>query len=390
MAGQRSRRMRRGTAHLLAYLTALVALAMSSGLTGAHASVALLLEMPYGRLGRFNPTGHTALYFDHICAATPLRLRPCAPGELGAVISRYNGIGGYDRVAVPLIPYLYGVETAAEIPSTMDELTELRTRDLYRREHLQSVASDTPEGGMPQGSWYELIGTAYDRTVYGFEVKTTPEQDAMLVDMFNDRPNVTRYNGAFRNCADFAREVLNRLYPHAVRRNYVADFGLTTPKSVARGLVHTARRHPEMGLTVFQVAQVPGSIRRSGSIQGVTGSLLTKYVLPMTLVSPYLTAGVAVGYLGKGRFAMPKNAPLLDLAERQTASASQAGWAAVESALDEGAPLTPTQLPAPPTANVSSRGSNGDPVRWPDGGALPSLLFSDLACALCSTMPFHP
>lgn len=75
--------------------------------SAAHASVSLLLEMPYGQLGTFNPTGHAALYFDHVCAASPLQLRPCDPGELGVVISRYDGIGDYDWVAVPLVPYLY-------------------------------------------------------------------------------------------------------------------------------------------------------------------------------------------------------------------------------------------------------------------------------------------
>ena len=47
-------------------------------------------------------------------------LRPCAPGELGAVISRYDGVGGYDWVAIPLIPYLYAVEQTEDIPLFVD------------------------------------------------------------------------------------------------------------------------------------------------------------------------------------------------------------------------------------------------------------------------------
>src|SRR5580658_8251413 len=57
----------------------------------AHASVAVLLEQPYGGLVIFNPTGHSAIYLDHVCAATPVELRACSPGELGVVISRYDG-----------------------------------------------------------------------------------------------------------------------------------------------------------------------------------------------------------------------------------------------------------------------------------------------------------
>ncbi len=57
-----------------------------------HASVALLMEEPYGEFGAMNPTGHAAVYFNHICAETPTMLRPCHDGEYGVVISRYHKI----------------------------------------------------------------------------------------------------------------------------------------------------------------------------------------------------------------------------------------------------------------------------------------------------------
>ena len=49
--------------------------------THAHASAALLMEEPYGDFGAMNPTGHAAIYLNHICAASPTRLRACHPGE---------------------------------------------------------------------------------------------------------------------------------------------------------------------------------------------------------------------------------------------------------------------------------------------------------------------
>ncbi|MEY2395049.1 MAG: hypothetical protein QOF94_1394, partial [Acidobacteriaceae bacterium] len=88
--------------------------------SSARGSATLLLEEPYGKLGFFTATGHAAVYLSGVCAETPLALRPCAPGELGAVISRYNGVGGYDWVAVPLIPYLYAVDRAEDIPLFVD------------------------------------------------------------------------------------------------------------------------------------------------------------------------------------------------------------------------------------------------------------------------------
>src|SRR5580693_1273659 len=76
----------------------------------ANADATLLLEEPYGHFGAFTATGHAAVYLNRVCAETPVRLRRCAPGETGVVISRYNKISGYDWIAIPLIPYLYAVD----------------------------------------------------------------------------------------------------------------------------------------------------------------------------------------------------------------------------------------------------------------------------------------
>jgi hypothetical protein len=73
----------------------------------AHAGVTLFLEEPYSYDGAFAGTGHAAVYLTRVCAESPLVLRRCAPGELGAVISRYDNIAGHDWIAIPLIPYLY-------------------------------------------------------------------------------------------------------------------------------------------------------------------------------------------------------------------------------------------------------------------------------------------
>src|ERR1039457_7334396 len=82
-----------------------------------NAQAALLIEQPYVFFGTVNPTGHNAIYFERICAETPVKLRRCQAGELGAVIARYQGIDGYDWVAIPLVPYLYSVESTADIPA---------------------------------------------------------------------------------------------------------------------------------------------------------------------------------------------------------------------------------------------------------------------------------
>src|SRR5207302_8074570 len=86
----------------------------------AGSSATLLLEEPYGKLGFFSATGHSAVYLSGVCAETPLILRRCAAGEMGIVLSRYNGVGGYDWIAIPLVPYLYAVENPEDVPLFAD------------------------------------------------------------------------------------------------------------------------------------------------------------------------------------------------------------------------------------------------------------------------------
>ena len=281
----------------------------------ARASVAVLVEEPYGSIAGMAPTGHSAIYFDHICAASPTSLRPCREDEMGAVVSRYNNVGGYDWLAMPLVAYLYAVDSVDDIPARMDAATEFQMRDAYRRAHLLMLAPNQADGSAPQGNWYQLAGSAYDRTIYGFQVKTTTQQEERLIALFNDRKNKERYNGAFRNCADFARVTINRFYPHAIRRNFIADLGMTTPKQVAHALSRYSEGHPEVELATFRVPQVPGSLPRSEPIKGAMESLLTRkrYVLPITAMQPVATAVMFVAYMGTGRFAMPKDAPLIAL-----------------------------------------------------------------------------
>src|SRR5215469_18929274 len=117
-------------------------------------SATLFLEEPYGRLGFFTTTGHAAVYLSGVCAETPLVLRRCDPGETGVVLSRYDGVGGYDWVAIPLVPYLYAVERPADVPLFADARMTAFLRDRYRREHLESVAPDGKNGEAPGGNWY--------------------------------------------------------------------------------------------------------------------------------------------------------------------------------------------------------------------------------------------
>ena len=232
-----------------------------------------------------NPTGHAAVYFNHICADSPTVLRPCHDGEYGVVISRYHKIDGYDWIAIPLVAYLYAVDSPSDIPPTVDKEKVAALRDAYRREHLLDLAPDNRHGESPKGEWTELVGSSYDRTIHGFQVDSTPAQDQRFIATFNDRRNVGHFNLLFHNCADFSRVVLDIYLPHAIHRNFIADIGLMTPKQVARSLVGYGKKNPELNMTAFVIPQVPGSIPRSHPVDGVAESLVKskKYLLPMVV-----------------------------------------------------------------------------------------------------------
>ena len=260
-----------------------------AGAADARGDVAFLMEEPYGGSGSVNPTGHGALYFNHICPESPTRLRVCGPGEMGAVVSRYHKIKGYDWIAIALLPYLYAVEPKEDVPALADATVRDELRAAYRKKHLRSIAPDavTKVGALetPKGDWYQLVGSSYDRKIYGFQIETTREEDEQFIARYNDHRNISHFNLFFQNCAEFSRVALNSYFPHAITRNYLADFGLTTPKHVAKSLEKYAKKNPDMPFRVFAIPQVQGTEprdrRRCGvaaeveEVRGSAGGLLS-------------------------------------------------------------------------------------------------------------------
>jgi hypothetical protein len=278
----------------------------------AGASATLLLEEPYGKMGYFTATGHAAVYLSGVCADSPVVLRRCAPGETGIVLSRYDGVAGYDWIAIPLIPYLYAVERPQDVPLFANAKMALFLRDRYRRKYLETIAPDVKDGETPGGNWYQLVGSSYDRTIYGFEIETTADQDDALIRKYNSSPNQSHFHLVSNNCADFAKGVLNFYYPKSLRRSLVADVGITTPKQMAKRLIKYSDRHPELRFSRLVISQVPGSMPRSSTVHGVVESFFTskKYIVPSAVASPIFAGCVAAVYVGTGanRFEPARNA----------------------------------------------------------------------------------
>src|SRR4029077_6971323 len=272
--------------------------------TALWADATLLVQEPYGLFGAINPTGHASVDLSRVCAETPVVLRRCEPGEFGIVISRYRKVSGYDWIAIPLIPYLYAVEDFASIPAEANAGPVANLRNKYRRRHLLSMPPDGPGGKTPKGSWTELIGAAYNRKIYGFQIETTEAQDQYLISVLNSRKNKRHFDLISSNCADFSRGILNLYYAGAIRRNYIADAGITTPQQIAKSLISYAKHHPGFLLSAFFLPQISGCRHPSNRVDGVSASLVKskKYILPLAAFHPWVAASIVAIYLANGRF----------------------------------------------------------------------------------------
>ena len=274
----------------------------------AFGSVGVVLnESLHESMDRITGTGHTAVYFSNICADSPVKLRLCQPGEQGSVMSTYVNIGedqGYGWNIVPLSIYLYGVEDPAKRPIfgsyKVKRLLEERYRDKYLSDYCVTTACRTSL----KAEWREMVAATLIRSIYIFAVDTTVDQDRAIIAEFNDAVNRNNFNGLTRNCADFTKHIINTYFPHAVSRDFLNDFGMTSPKAVARTFTHYALRHPDSNFRVMHFAQVTGTIQRSSEVRAGTEQLYhsKKLLVPMILFAGHELPFVAASYLLTGRF----------------------------------------------------------------------------------------
>jgi hypothetical protein len=254
--------------------------------------------------------GHSAIYLSRVCPASPVKMRLCAPGEEGSVLSNYADFKEnqkYEWNIVPVSVFLYGVQNPADRPLYASRQLREMLQDEYRIAAMQDVCASVECVNDPNANWRDLVAATFVRTVYIFEVKTTVEQDEAFIDHFNNSPNVSRYSGMHYNCADFAKDVVNFYFPHAVHSNRVNDFGMTAPKAICRSLTHYAKHHPAMELRVTRFSQLPSDLRRSDNAREGTETIFRtkKWLVPM-LFRPEELAFFTASYWVSGRFNVEK------------------------------------------------------------------------------------
>lgn len=274
----------------------------------AHADIGLLLSDPTGDgSSRFTEAGHASVYLSRVCPASPVQLRLCEPGEQGSVLSNYSRLGetkDYEWNIIPLSVFLYGFDDPSQRPLVASLPLKHLLEEQYRRSRLGDLCSSSPCTTDTNLNWRDMVAVTFVRGVYLFAVHTTEAQDEKFVQDFNARANVNHYNGITNNCADFARKVIAQYFTHATSPDYLNDFGMTSPKAVARSFTHYAQRRPELGLYIMRIAQLPSDRRLTGVARGGTEAMMhqKKWVLPLLLLRGYELPIVGATYMLTGRF----------------------------------------------------------------------------------------
>lgn len=282
----------------------------------ARAELTVLIGEPFGNFGTMMPLGHTAIYLSRLCADGPLKIRMCQPDEVqGVVLARYHRIGSYDWLASPVSEFLYAVAPGDPVQTFVTPASAWAARQRYRRQYLGTLVPDGKEGdsaghGGPLEEWWESAGVTFNRRVWGYSLDTTPDQDEHFVAVMNADPNKHLYHLKKTNCADFISDMVNIFFPHAVHNDRIGDFGLMTPKEVARCVAAFGAAHPELHFHATEIPQLPGSLRRSRPVRGAAESgLKTKrYLFTLAVIQPEVPAGLAVLYFWHGRWKLGEGA----------------------------------------------------------------------------------
>jgi hypothetical protein len=273
----------------------------------AHADVGVVLNDSLDTsVARITGSGHTAVYLSRICPETPVKMRLCGPHEDGSVVSNYTSLGEdtpFEWNIVSLNTYLYGT-LPQEAPLFSSGKIKNVLEERYRKQVLQDYCVTHSCRTSDKAEWREMVSATSERTLYILAVSTTVAQDEALIEKFNSSTNVNHFNGMTRNCADFTRDVVNTYFPHATHRNFLNDFGMTSPKGIARSFAHYANKHPDSDYYVLHFAQLPGTIKRSSPCREGTEQLYRskKLLVPMAVFASHELPFALGSYLVDGRF----------------------------------------------------------------------------------------
>ena len=286
----------------------LIALVCSAGFCSYGDVGVILNDSLDTSVARITGSGHSAVYLSRVCPESPVKLRLCRPGEQGSVISNYTNLGedqSFEWNVVPFSVYVYGVEDPRNRPLFGTDKIKAALEEQYRDKYLAAYCYSDSCKTSDKAEWREMVGASLSRSFYIFIAETTVQQDLDFIARFNSLPNQNHFNGVTHNCADFTKAIVDSYFPHAAHRDLLNDFGMTSPKAVARSFTRYALQHPEMRFRVLHFSQLPGTIKRSSTPRSGTEQLFQskKLLVPALFFPGYeLPVFAAASYEITGRF----------------------------------------------------------------------------------------
>lgn len=280
----------------LTFLTGILGIAFTARV--ASADIGVIINENFMQGTRFITGGHLSLYISNACADTPFSIRMCEPGESprGIVVNRYEKISDQkqDWIAVPLIPFLYGVEDVDQAPLlTSGRVQKMLSKRFYKK-HLETIIPPDNSGLIPSGSFNYIPGQTFKRDVISLSMESSIEEESKLVDAINARTNITYYNLFKANCSDFVSEILTAIFePKGGLPKLKYDQLIKTPKGVASRFWQNAKASPGRALFVSRFGQIPSDdYLRSKRADTFADILFNKVPLVIGLWSPVaLVAG---------------------------------------------------------------------------------------------------
>jgi hypothetical protein len=314
------------TAGRMLFATVLAVLTGGAACPAVHADAGVVLNESLDTgIARITGSGHSAVYFSRICPESPVRVRLCGQDEEGSVISVYGDLSEdqpFGWNVMPLSAYLYGARSLQERPLLGSTKIKAAIDEGYRRNYLAGYCSAPLCATNRKAGWHDTVGAAFDRSIYIFVVTTTVDQDLDMIARLDALPNRDRFNGITRNCADFTRALINSYFPDATHPDYLNDFGMTSPKAIARSFARFAERHPETDFRVVRFSQIPGSIKRSSDCRDGTEQIFRakEWAIPMLVLASHELPIFIASYGLTARFN-----PQHELEQHSTARATELG-----------------------------------------------------------------
>jgi hypothetical protein len=227
--------------------------------------------------------GHAGVLLTNVCMTDELnKFRVCndedkANGVKGVVIQRYSdmapGTTHNDWIALPLNMNLYGTNDRGDSPilGSQQVLKVLQTNaynndELHLNEFMTPVVGkkETVAPAIPDGNWQYSIGMTEIRSGHIFFLPTSAEEDQRAVDFLNNNENISHFSQYFRNCANFANDMIRAMKPSYNGRARFEDAFLVTPSSDAKAVKKLAQ-HEDVPYLVTVNTQIPGTPRRSAT-----------------------------------------------------------------------------------------------------------------------------